>query len=187
MDTPQRLLCALSLTAALGCSADDADDLELRDAKVSWDATSRALTEARVELEQRVPNHYDGTLRIDCEQGGALNVVRQREQDGEFQLDAAFDACAHDGLVIDGELSLVTSVAIDVDDEVDLRDGSLAVLVGYSGWLELSGSVDGLCVVDAQLRVGAATIDHHFTIGAAVSGTLCGHDAADVVSDEAQD
>jgi hypothetical protein len=186
MKTPQRLLCALSLTAALACSSDDEDDIELRDAQVSWDATSRALANARFELGQANPSQYDGNLRIDCEGGGTLSVVRLQDA-GKFNLDATFDGCGQEGLEIDGELSLVASIAVDFDEDDHLRDGSLAVLVDYAGWLELRGNVEGLCVVDAQLRVGAATIDDHTTVGAEVSGTLCGHDAADVVRDEAQD
>jgi hypothetical protein len=187
MKTSPRFLCALSLTAVLACNSDDADEIELRDAQVSWDATSRVLADARIQLDLDNPGQYDGTLTMDCAEGGTLHVTRQRESSDEFELVATFAGCSHDGLTMDGELSLAASIAADVDEADELRDGSLAVLVEYAGWLELTGDVEGLCVVDAELRVGAATIDDRTTVGVAVSGTLCGHDAADVVRDEAQD
>ena len=178
MNALQRFpLFALALVAPFACASDDDDgshDLDVRDAQVSWQATGEALAAAHAQLDGR----EDDALAVACSGGGTLNASRATTGLGNFDFAATFESCVVDDLVIDGELSVHTAVAIDENGTGN--DGSIAILIEYDGQLDFDGSITGACSVAAQLHGGAVRIDGHASTGARVDGTLCGH-SADVV------
>jgi hypothetical protein len=177
MNALQRLpMIALALAAPFACASDDegSNDIDVRDAQVSWHATGEALALAHAELEAG----EFGELDVTCPAGGSLNVSRAATGIGNFELTTAFESCVVDDLRIDGVMVVRTAVAID--EEGTGNEGSIAILIEYEGELDFEGSITGACTVDAALRGGAVQLDGHASAGARVDGTLCGH-AADVV------
>jgi len=173
-------LVALALTLSLACASDDSNDIDEREAQVGWQATGHVLALARAELDAGLAGPNDLELTIVCPGGGEARVARAMDDAYTFQFDAELDACVADDVTIDGDLSVTTSVAVDVNGA---RDGSIAVLMEYTGRLVFGGSSAGVCIVDAVLHGGAVRMDGRISAGVQVDGSLCGHDAGVVVSE----
>lgn len=177
-----RLALALAMAVAPSLSCGDADDIDVRDAQTSWTATNRAVAAAHTNFSAHVVFGDHGEVSAGCSGGGLVHLVGTMRAEHDFELDAQFDACVEDGVVINGDLTVTADVDVDLDDIDDGHGGaSVLVVVDYQGKLELDGDVEGTCTIDAQVHAGAVAFEQFFAAGVTVEGSLCGHDAAAVI------
>lgn len=185
-----RLFVAMAFVLPLACGGDDDndnDDLDQRQAKESWSAASHSAASAHSDFAANVVLGEQGDISVACQGGGLLHVTGTMDEANQFDLDISYEDCIDNGVMINGDVSIVAVVDVDVDiDDDDNEDDSVQahVIVDYDGLLELDGDVEGTCIVDAEVRAGAVIFDHYAGAGVTIEGTICGHEASDVVRDQ---
>lgn len=111
---------------------------------------------------------------------------QSRRVDGPLELlvVSRADDCISDGVIINGVVSIVAVADLDVhiDDDDDEEDGlDASVVIDYDGVLELDGDIEGTCSIDAEVTAHAVVFEHFASAGVTVEGTVCGHDADEIV------
>jgi hypothetical protein len=195
--TKTRLVLAMAMAFALplGCGDDGDDDgdnqLDERQAQTSWSAANHAAASAHSDFAANVVLGQHGDISIACDGGGLLHVAGTMNETHDFDLDVSYDDCIEDGVMINGNVSIVAVVDVDLDLDDDDDDDPLddddddglaaRVLVDYEGLLQLDGDIEGTCVIDAQVRAETLIFEHFASAGVSIEGTVCGHDADDVI------
>jgi hypothetical protein len=184
MDSRARFALSFALAAVSAC--DDADarrsmpELDVSEAETSWYAANHAVAVAQTGLLERVEAGERADILVRCPGGGRMRLVGESNAAQDFQLDAMFEDCIDEGVMLGGDLTIVASVELEGDLPED--GGAATVFVDYQGRLRLDGDVEGACAIDAQVRAPALALDTYGVGQTVVEGTVCGHEAAAVVS-----
>jgi hypothetical protein len=177
-----RLALSFALAAATACDETDAEmpELDVSEAETSWYAANHAVAVAQTGLLDRVDAGERADILVRCPGGGRMRLVGESNAHEDFQLDAMFEDCIDAGVMIGGDLTIVASVQLE--GELPEDGGAATVFVDYQGRLQLDGDVEGACAIDAQVRAPALALDNYGAGETVVQGTVCGHEAAAVVS-----
>lgn len=185
-----RSAAAIALSFPLACSNDDHDDdMSSRDAEVGWTAMNHAVAKGHEDFSGQLQLASGGELLVSCPAGGTMHLVGQMHELDDFQLDVAFDHCASDDVLIDGDVTVIARVDVDVDidDDDDEPDhAGASIVVDYEGELVFDGDVEGTCSIDATVRAGAIVFDGFAAAGVSVTGEICDNDAELVVHGDAE-
>jgi hypothetical protein len=169
MGQPRRSALAriVALATPLACSGGAHDEpIGIRDAEAGWYAANHAVAVAEPELLDRMAAGIVADILVRCPDGGDLRLVGEGEGDHDLAIDATFEDCIDNGVMIGGELGIVAAI--------DARD---MVSVDYQGRLQLDGDVEGRCAIDVQVEVPALGDEPAMEIG----GSVCGQDAYAVI------
>jgi hypothetical protein len=157
----------LALATPLACSGGAHDEpIGMRDAEAGWYAASHAVAVAEPELLARIDAGIVADILVRCPDGGDLRLVGEGDDAHELAIDATFEDCIDNGVMMGGELGIVAAI-----DEREMLS------VDYQGRLRLDGDVEGRCAIDVQVQVPELGEEPVTAIG----GTVCGQDAYAVI------
>ncbi|HWB75416.1 MAG TPA: hypothetical protein VG755_10675, partial [Nannocystaceae bacterium] len=168
---------------------DEHDDMTPRDAEVGWTAMNHAVAQGHDDFSAQVQLATDGELLVSCPAGGNMQLVGHMDELDDFRLDVAFDHCASDDVLIDGDVTVVARIDVDVDiddDDGEPDHAGAGIVVDYDGELVFDGDVEGTCSIDASVRAGAIVFDGFAAAGVSVTGHICDNDADVVVHGEVE-
>lgn len=178
-----KLVLALvpALATPLGC--DDGglgDPMAMREAEAGWYSANHAVALAEPELLDRIDTHAHGDILVRCKDGGRLRLVGAQNDENDFELQAMFEDCIDEGVMIGGELEIVASVSLG-DAALPEDGGAGTLLVAYDGHLRLDGDAEGNCPIDVQVHAPAVSYGDLTGLDVDVEGSVCGHDAYAVI------
>ncbi len=124
---------------------------------------------AQTDFAAEIDDGDDGDVSVSCPEGGTVRVSGTASQDG-LDFTMTLEGCRSQGVVIDGELSLVGEAT---------ASGSR---FQYIGELTFSGAVDMACAVDLSTKTSTSIDGMTVSAEAEVSGSICGYDASVAVS-----
>jgi hypothetical protein len=185
-----RVVLALALAAVPACDREDEDEdegisVEIRDAHASWNAANHSLASAYDRFVTHVQLEQFGEIDRECADGGVVHLVGRMSEHRDFQLDAMFDDCTEEGVVLDGHLTLTASLELFYDEGTgaafDHDDIRALVIVDYHGMLQLDGDAAGSCFIAAQVHASALIFAGFASDAVVVDGEVCGFDANAVV------
>lgn len=168
-------LAALLAFGSFGCGG---EELESGDAKVAWDATSKALSGGEATAAGLTT-----TVSHNCPEGGSMKWKYDTnlglgDLDGfdgsstniTYDYTVIFKGCQADGVKINGDL--VYTIAVQTGDS------SASTVWSYKGDLRYAGDIKGSCAIDMEGRASASAS------GASVEykGSICGNDAYETLS-----
>jgi hypothetical protein len=156
--------CSLSLA----CADDDVGD-----APDGWRAANSALQLGQSSFQSDVEIGVDGSIDVECPDGGSIAVEGHYDSDDEFSLAVTYSDCQAEDVRIDGTLS-VTGTAV-------VTDTSVEVSVEYRGSLQWSGAANGSCDIDMDAYVGVQSEGNGASAEVRFDGEICGHDAKAVI------
>lgn len=182
----RRLLAISALSLPLAACG----GLSAEDARAFWGSVEGSLQSGAgnsasqplsVNVDVDANCRYGGEMTFD----GALNV----EEDGApgtfgstFAYEVSYDACQHDENTLDG----VVQYASELRGQAGDGAAEVSYVYVYQGTLAVSGEQNGTCDFNLEGRVvsSAEIGDGHFGAETHVvyAGTLCGHDADEVLN-----
>ncbi len=178
---------AFALAAIPACDGEEAagEAVEMRDAQASWNAVNHSLASGYDQFIARVQLERFGEIELECADGGVLHLGGRMSERRDFQLDATFDDCTDDGVVLAGNLALTASLEFFVDEgstaAFNHDDIRALVIVDYHGMLQLDGAAAGSCFIATQVHASALIFAGFASNTVVVDGEVCGHDANAVV------
>jgi hypothetical protein len=175
-----RFTLLAALATAVACSdGGDAEAIGTRDAELGWYAANHAVAVAQLGLLDRLDAGERGDILVRCADGGRMRLVGESNHQDDLQLDAMFEDCIDEGVMIGGDLTIVASIEHPV--ELAEGGGSAGVFVDYRGRLRLDGDAEGACEIDVQVRTPAPGVVAPSDDEIAIGGTVCGLDARAVL------
>lgn len=157
-------ICSL----CFACGEDDVGD-----APDGWRAANQALSLGQASFQSDVEVGVDGSIEVECPDGGTLALEGTYASNDEFELSVTYDGCAGYDVVIDGTLAVTGSTIV--------TENSVEVSVEYRGSLQWSGAANGTCDVDMDAYVGVQSSGNDASAEVRFEGEICGHDAKAVV------
>ncbi len=181
------LATAVIVTTALGagCGVDDAGTQRL------WGSVQRSLgrTGSPGSQSQALTASFD--FDVDCAKSGTASLTAKLDVDDSlvntvnalFGYDVRYDACQPDDNTLDGELHYAAAVDAGSSD----TGAAIAVRTVYQGSVTSSGDTNGTCDIDVVGHVNAAAgqapgDEFKSNVDIEYSGTICGHDAHEVLN-----
>lgn len=156
------------------------DTVAMRDAEAGWYAANHAVAIAEPELLDRIDAHDRGDILVRCPDGGRLRLVGEQNDANDFAMQAMFEDCMDEGVMIGGDLDIVASVGLG-DAALPEDGGSGTLFVAYNGHLHLDGDAEGSCEIDVDVHAPAVSHSDLVGIDVQVEGSVCGHDAYAVI------
>lgn len=111
----------------------------------------------------------DGSITSSCPDGGSVEVAGS-STGSALDLTVVFAACKAEGIVIDGTMSVTGSSTAQ------------RAQFQYVGAIEMRGGVDLSCTIDVEGHTETSIDGTMVSAEAALSGSICGHDATVVAS-----
>lgn len=160
------------LTLPLACEDD------VGDAPDGWRASNQALQLGQSAFETDVELGVDGSISVECPDGGTIAVEGHYDGDDEFSLSVSYASCECHDVKIDGTLALTGSATV--------TESSVEISVEYRGTLKWSGAANGTCDIDIDAYVGVSSDGGTASGEYRFDGEICGHDAEAVIEASAE-
>jgi hypothetical protein len=121
---------------------------------------------------------FDGVLSTTTTIDGLVSTATA------FDYDATYDDCADEDNLLNGDVAWSSSVNVNVGGDIGAE---VLVVYSYQGTIVVEGETNGVCDFDLEGNVLVSANDSGVFVGVSqrdetdYEGTLCGHDAEDVL------